>query len=212
MSGPSADQVRALFARRRGPTSRRRGDHDGNDGLEPSPPLREAAVLVPLVVRPPGLSLLLTRRTAHLANHAGQISFPGGRVEADDADSAATALREAEEEVGLPRDRVEVLGELDRYITRTGFSVAPVVGLVHPPFTLTPDPQEVAATFEVPLAFILDPANRRRQSREFLGVPRHFWTIPYGEHFIWGATAGMLVNLCEELAELGHGSAEGAGP
>lgn len=197
------DHLRRLFLHRPvggpGRGGRVRGDHDGNEGLRPSGPLRDAAVLVPLIDRPEGLTVLLTRRTAHLANHAGQISFPGGRVEPDDADREATALREAAEEVGLDPARVEVLGDLDLYLTRTGFQVVPVVALVHPPFTLTPDPCEVAATFEVPLAFILDPANRQRQSREFQGAQRHFWVFPYADHFIWGATAGMLVNLCDVL-------------
>ncbi|MGQ3046194.1 MAG: CoA pyrophosphatase [Niveispirillum sp.] len=179
-----------------------RGDLDGNPGLPTVPTLRDAAVLVPLVDRVEGPTLLLTQRTAHLAAHAGQISFPGGGVEPHDIDPIATALRETEEEIGLPRSHVRVLGRLDTYITRTGFRVVPVVAHVRPPFTLTPDPNEVDAIFEVPLTFILNPASRVRESREFMGAQRHFWAFPYGDRYIWGATAGMLVNLCDVLAGL----------
>ena len=177
-----------------------RGDHNLNPDLRPKPPLTPAAVLVPLILRPEGMTVLLTKRTAHLAAHAGQISFPGGRVEDSDEDSAAAALRETEEEIGLARDHVEIIGRLDTYIVRTGFEVTPFVGFVTPPFTITPDEFEVAEVFEVPLAFILDPANHQRQSRiDFGGVKREFWAIPHGDYFIWGATAGMLVNLYELL-------------
>src|SRR5207253_7654072 len=132
-----------------------RGDHDLNPGMTPpSTALRPAAVLVPLVDYPAGMSVLLTQRTAHLSAHAGQISFPGGRIEADDRDAIAAALRETEEEVGLPRDRVEVAGRLDTYVTGTGFEITPIVGFVEPPFALAIDPFEVAEAFEVPLAYI----------------------------------------------------------
>nr|WP_225889979.1 CoA pyrophosphatase [Indioceanicola profundi] len=176
-----------------------RGDHDGNPGLHPPAELRDAAVLVGLVAHDSGLTVMLTQRTAHLAAHAGQISFPGGRVEPEDQGPVDTALRETEEEVGLPRTRVEVLGFLDTYITRTGFRITPVVAIIRPPFILRPDPYEVEEVFEAPLSFILDPANRIRESREFKGAMRHFWAFPYGRHYIWGATAGMLINLCEVL-------------
>ncbi|MFM2042158.1 MAG: hypothetical protein RLY86_734 [Pseudomonadota bacterium] len=200
-------EIRARFRSRRQPPSRLlavRGDHDGNPGLHPPAELREAAVLVGLVDRTgqPGvdaLTVLLTQRTAHLAAHAGQISFPGGGVEPDDTGPEDTALRETEEEVGLTRERVEVLGYLDTYITRTGFRVTPVVALIRPPFILNPDPYEVAEVFEVPLPFILDPASRRRESREYKGALRHFWVFPYQDRYIWGATAGMLVNLTDIL-------------
>ena len=155
---------------------------------------RHASVLVPIVVGPE-LSLLLTRRTSHLSNHAGQISFPGGRAEASDADAVDTALREANEEIGLAREQVEVIGYLPKYFTVTRYEVTPVVALVHPPFALTPDPNEVAEAFEVPLEFILDPANHQKRSRPWEGRTRHFYAMPYGRHFIWGATAGMLRNL-----------------
>ena len=177
-----------------------RGDHELNPGMRPMTELRDAAVLVPLVDHGNALNILLTRRTAHLSRHAGQIAFPGGRVDEGDADAVATALRETEEEIGLNRDRIEPIGQLDRYVTRTGFTVTPVVAIVHPPFTLNLHAEEVAASFEVPLEFILDPANRERHSAEYQGVQRHFYAIPFGKHYIWGATAGMLVNLAETLA------------
>ncbi|MBY0430616.1 MAG: CoA pyrophosphatase [Rhodospirillales bacterium] len=159
-----------------------------------------AAVLVPLVERASGLMVLLTRRTAHLANHAGQISFPGGRIEdQDQGDPIRAALRETQEEVGLASGHIRLLGRLDEYVTVTGFSVSPVVAAVRPPFDLKPDPFEVAEVFEVPLTFILDPANHRRHSRMVDGRERFYYAMPYGEHYIWGATAGMLINLYEAL-------------
>ena len=177
-----------------------RGDHELNPGMYPLEEPRAAAVLVPLVDRTAGLTILLTQRTEHLARHAGQIAFPGGRVEEGDADAVAAALRETEEEIGLDRRHVEPVGQLDRYVTRTGFTVTPVVGIVSLPFELKLDPSEVADSFEVPLDFILDPANRQRHSAEYQGVARYFYAFPYGERYIWGATAGMLVNLAELLA------------
>jgi len=177
-----------------------RGDHELNPGMLPLTELRAASVLVPLVDRAEGFSILLTQRTAHLSRHAGQIAFPGGRVDEGDADEVATALRETEEEIGLSRSHIEPIGRLDRYITRTGFTVTPVVALVEPPFTLTVDPNEVSEAFEVPLDFILDPANRQKDSYDFQGVTRYFYVFRYGERNIWGATAGMLVNLAEIFA------------
>jgi 8-oxo-dGTP pyrophosphatase MutT (NUDIX family) len=162
-----------------------------------------AAVLVPVVNRPEGLTLLLTQRSADLPDHPGQISFPGGRVEPDDASLAAAALREATEEVGLPAPQVSVLGHLSEYETVTGFRVTPVVGWVEPPFALTPDPVEVAAVFEVPLAFLLDPKNQQRHYRMLGTTRRDFWAIPYRERFIWGATAAMLLILDRTLRDPG---------
>jgi len=164
-----------------------------------APEARPAAVLVPLVDRPDGLTVLLTRRTAHLANHAGQISFPGGRQEEADESPESCALRETLEEIGLAAERVQILGRLDDYLTVTGFRVVPVVGWVSPPFTLSPDPFEVDEVFEVPLAFLLDPANHQRHERIYNGRPRPYWAMPYGDYYIWGATAGMLVNLSRVL-------------
>jgi 8-oxo-dGTP pyrophosphatase MutT (NUDIX family) len=159
-------------------------------------------VLVPLVDRPGAMTVMLTRRTAHLAHHPGQISFPGGRFEpADRGDSTVCALRETVEEVGLDPERVRVLGRLDEYVTGTGFLITPVVGLVRPPFELSPDPFEVADVFEVPLAFVLDRANHQYHVREVEGRPRPFWAMTWGDAMIWGATAGMLVNLSEVLAD-----------
>jgi len=159
-----------------------------------------AAVLVPLIEREGGLTVMLTQRTAHLANHAGQISFPGGRLEdCDGGDAFVCALRETAEETGLAAAHVEVVGRLDDYVTGTGFRVVPVVGLVRPPFELNPDPFEVAEIFEVPLDFFLDPANHQRHSRIYEGRERAFYAMPWQERFIWGATAGMLVNLYEVL-------------
>lgn len=156
-----------------------------------------AAVLMPIIVRDGMPGVLLTMRTAHLHDHAGQVSFPGGRVDAGDADAIATALRETEEEVGLARRHVEVLGCLPQYRTGTGFLVTPVVALVHPPFDLVPDEFEVAEIFEVPLGFLMDGMNHERRSAEFPPPTgrRSFYAMPYGRHFIWGATAAMLRNL-----------------
>lgn len=176
-----------------------RGDHDLNPGMVVASELREAAVLVPLVVRPEGLTVIFTKRTPHLTAHGGQVSFPGGQIEYEDLDAEAVALRETEEEIGLSRAHVEPIGRLDTYITRTGFLVTPVVGLVYPPFALTPDPEEVAEVFEVPLTTILDPHMPLRDTYPVRGIDRLFYVFPYGEHRIWGATAGMLVNLRDVL-------------
>jgi 8-oxo-dGTP pyrophosphatase MutT (NUDIX family) len=177
-----------------------RGDHDLNPGeTPPSAALRPAAVLVPLIDHKDGMTVLLTQRTAHLSAHAGQISFPGGRIEADDADPVAAALRETEEEVGLPREHVTVIGRLDTYVTGTGFEITPIVGIITPPYPLTIDPSEVAEAFEVPLSYILDPRNHNRTERESAGRTRVFFVLPYQDRNIWGATAGMLVNLAEVL-------------
>ncbi len=157
--------------------------------------LTPAAVLVPVIERPQGLTVLFTQRTAHLNDHAGQVSFPGGRCEPTDPSPVFTALRETEEEIGLDPARVEVLGLLPEYRTGTGFTVTPVVGLVRPPFDLNPDSFEVAEIFETPLDFLLDPANHQRHSMEIGGVVRHYYAMPYEGYFIWGATAGMLVSL-----------------
>ena len=177
-----------------------RGDHDFNPEIRPMPPLKPAAVLVGLVDWPEGITVLLTQRTEHLQDHAGQISFPGGRIEPQDDGPEDAALRETEEEIGLPRDQIELIGRLDTYETSTGYEVVPVVGLVRPPFVLLPDPHEVADVFEVPLAFILDPNNVETRSRPWQGGRRQFFVLPYQQRYIWGATAGMLVNLAQVLS------------
>jgi 8-oxo-dGTP pyrophosphatase MutT (NUDIX family) len=179
-----------------------RGDHDLNPGVTPpSTALTPAAVLVPLIDHENGMSVLLTQRTAHLTAHAGQISFPGGRVEAADPDAIAAALRESEEEIGLPRERVSVIGRLDTYVTGTGFEIAPIVGIVDPPVPIVIDPFEVAEAFEVPLSFILDRRNHQRIERELGAHSRSYFVLPYQGRNIWGATAGILVNLAEVLAD-----------
>lgn len=156
-----------------------------------------AAVLVPIVAHAEP-SVLLTLRSARLSSHAGQVSFPGGRMEAGETPEAA-AVREAAEEVGLDPRLPELIGRLPEHLTGTGFRVVPVVGLVPPPLVLTPDPAEVAATFELPLSTVLDPAAPERRSGEFRGRRREFWVWPHETHYIWGATAAILVNLARVL-------------
>lgn len=159
-----------------------------------------AAVLVPVVVGGVEPTLLLTRRSAHLHDHPGQIAFPGGRVDAGDTSPEATALREAQEEIGLAPEQVELIGRLpDYYITASGFRVTPVVGLLRTPLQLQLDAFEVAEAFETPLSFLLDPANRRRGSIEHQGITREFWAMPWQGYDIWGATAGMIVSFAEHL-------------
>ncbi|MDB5948797.1 MAG: CoA pyrophosphatase [Massilia sp.] len=160
------------------------------------PVMIAAAVLIPLVARPEGLTMLLTRRTDHLNTHAGQISFPGGRAEEVDRSPVDTALREAQEEIGLDRRHVEIIGQLPDYLTGTGYHVTPVVGLLMPPFELAADSGEVAEIFEVPLAHLMNGAHHQRLSIDLpAGGRRSFYAMPYGRYFIWGATAGMLRNL-----------------
>jgi 8-oxo-dGTP pyrophosphatase MutT (NUDIX family) len=166
---------------------------DDFPGLRPDP--TPAAVLIPLVMREQGPTILLTQRTAHLTDHAGQISFPGGRAESYDSSPIDTALRESEEEIGLARKHVEVIGSLPDYFTGTGYRVTPVVGLLTPPFEVAPDPSEVDEIFEVPLAFLMDGANHQRLSFALPAGRRSFYAMPYDRYYIWGATAGMLRNL-----------------
>ncbi len=185
-------------------------EHPGDGGVfATDKPPTEAAVLVPLVQRSDGPHVLLTRRTDHLRDHAGQISFPGGRSEPEDGGPAATALREAQEEVGLDPQRVEVIGQLPVYTTVTRYVVTPVVALVHTPFDLTLDSFEVAESFEVPLDFLMNPANHRRHQFDVDGRQHQFLSMPWRgtgslgverEFFIWGATAAMLRNLYRFLA------------
>lgn len=162
-------------------------------------PIRPAAVLVGIVLRADEPTVLLTQRNEHLPTHSGQISFPGGKVDAGDATPVDTALRETEEEVGLDRRHVEIVGFLDTYQTGTGFRIMPAVGLLRPPFELNVNVGEVKDAFEVPLNFLMDARNHQRQSREWRGRLRHFYAMPYGERYIWGATAGIIRNLHERL-------------
>jgi 8-oxo-dGTP pyrophosphatase MutT (NUDIX family) len=178
-----------------------RGDHD----LDPMAaaiaavrPIRPAAVLVPVVARDEPM-VLLTQRTAHLKDHSGQISFPGGKIDATDATPMAAALREADEEIGLAPNRIEPIGYLDLYLTTFGFRIVPLVARVTPDFVLTLNRDEVDDAFEVPLGFLMSPENHQRKSREWNGLTRHFYEMPFGERCIWGATAGILRNLYERI-------------
>jgi 8-oxo-dGTP pyrophosphatase MutT (NUDIX family) len=165
-------------------------------GVVPIPEAwKPASVLVPLVDRAPGVTVLLTQRTADMPSHAGQIAFPGGRRQADDADAVATALRETEEEVGIGARFIDVVGPVDLYRTGTGYEITPIVGIVTPGFTVRADPREVADVFEVPLEHFLNEVNHKVDSRQYQGRERRYYAMPYGERYIWGATAGMLKNL-----------------
>jgi len=188
---PDVDWLRARCARAVPRPSEREAPDDGAAVA--------AAVLIPVIARASGLTVLLTQRTPHLRDHAGQVSFPGGRCEPGDASPRETALRECHEEVGIRPQQVEVLATLPEYFTTTGFRVTPVVGLVRPPLNLKLDDFEVAEVFEPPLAFLLDAANYRREALEWHGALHHFWAVPWGDRFIWGATAGMLRELRDYL-------------
>lgn len=170
-----------------------RGEVDMDD------PLRAAAVLIPIIEHHNGATVLLTKRTDHLAKHAGQISFPGGSVDAGDASHVAAALRETHEEIGLDETFIHVHGSLDTYRTGTGFEISPFVATVQPGFQLNIAEDEVAEVFEVPLAFFMDRSNHQRQSAVWRGRRRHYYAMPYNDYFIWGATAAMLVNLIDIL-------------
>jgi 8-oxo-dGTP pyrophosphatase MutT (NUDIX family) len=168
--------------------------------LPPEARVMLAAVLVPLIPRADEVHVLLTQRTAHLNDHPSQISFPGGRVEGGDENRIETALREAREEIGLDRARVDILGLLPDYDMPSGFRISPVVGWIEPPFAIALDPFEVESAFEVPLSFVLDPANHQRRRYDFNGRSRDYLAIPYRGRYIWGATAGMLQRLSQQLA------------
>ncbi len=178
-----------------------RGDFQLDNAVQPPEDLRPAAVLVPLVAHDDGVAVMLTVRNGNLKRHAGQIAFPGGRIDPEDPDPVYAALRETEEEVGVGHHQISVIGRLDDYATGTGFVIAPLVGLIQPPVSVAPDPAEVADVFEVPLAFFMDSRNHKRDSREWNGVRRHFYAMPYNDWYIWGATAAMLVNLYEVLSD-----------
>lgn len=191
--GIDLDRLREVLQAAPSPTAFILEDGVGDETLTP------ASVLFPIVLRPGEPTVLLTQRTAHLRDHPGQISFPGGRAEPEDPSPAHTALREAEEEVGLLPAHIEIAGYLPEYRTSTGFRVTPVVAMVTPPFDLRPDPFEVAEVFEVPLAFLLDPANHQQHSLHYRGKLRSYYAMPYGDYFIWGATAGMIMSLYHAL-------------
>jgi len=179
----------------------RRGDHDLDpvtQAIAAVRPIRPAAVLVPIVARAEPM-VLLTQRTAHLKDHAGQISFPGGKIDAADASPAAAALREAEEEIGLAPRLVEPVGYLDLYMTTLGFRIVPTIARVAPDFRLRLNREEVDDAFEVPLAFLMAPDNHKLHSRDWNGMTRTFYAMPFGERYIWGATAGILRNLYERI-------------
>lgn len=193
---------RAWFTKRlkrRAPAPRADDRHIIN--LPKNARVTHAAVLVPLVHRGNDVNVLLTQRTAHLHDHPSQISFPGGRVEGGDQDRIETALREAEEEIGLARDRIEVIGMLPEYEIPSGFRISPVVGWIEPPFELKLDPFEVVEAFEVPLGFFLDPANHERRAYQFNERHRDYLAMPYQGHYIWGATAGMLYSLYRQIVD-----------
>jgi len=196
-----ADELRILARERLHPAPAEeigRSDDDLNHHaprLAPGVTPKPAAVLVPLVRRAGELQVLLTQRTDHLARHAGQVAFPGGRIDDSDADPVAAALRETEEETGLARRFVEPLGFLDTYLTGTAYRVVPVVALVETGFDIVPHAGEVADVFEVPLSFLMDPANHQRHSRPYEGYERYYYAMPYRGRYIWGATAGMIRNL-----------------
>lgn len=183
------------------PLTPSRGDFDLNPDLRPEKPraLAPAAVLMPIVQRDEP-TILFTRRTEHLARHAGQVSFPGGRAQDDDRTLVDTALRETHEEIGVASDFVSVAGFLDPYETGTGYAILPVVGLLRKGFAIVPEANEVAEIFEVPLTFLLDPANRQKRAGEWQGRRREFYAFEYGGHYIWGATAAILVNFRDRFA------------
>lgn len=190
--------IRARLSLRCDPNSGS-GCHILNPHFRARKPLIPAAVLVPLVPRDGGTAVILTRRTDSLKDHPGQISFPGGRVDPVDGGPIDTALRETEEEIGINAGKIEILGRLDTYLTATGFSVTPIVGQIEVPFETTVDPSEVAEVFEVPLRFLLDPANHHREERRFGDLKWFAYAMPYAHYRIWGITAGMIRNFYEIL-------------
>ena len=199
MSDPVEVRLEQALRLPAGPSS----DFDLNPGIRPAAdkPLRPAAVLVPVWLRPEGAALILTKRSSHLKHHPGQIAFPGGKVDATDAGPMAAALREAQEEIGLPPDRVEILGALPVHETVTGFAVTPFVGLVRGVFDPTPEAGEVEEVFSVPLSHVLTPARFAIERRQWMGVWRRYYAVPYGPYYIWGATARILRGLADRVGQ-----------
>ncbi len=199
----SADDFRVRAARERGPfTGTDYGDHSWNPELRPlfvHDRLRDAAVLVPVIDRGDEATVLLTKRTENLRNHSGQIAFPGGRVDPTDRSAEHAALRETEEEIGLGSEFIDIVGRLPDYVSGSGYRIAPVLSIVRPDFLLTINRDEVDDAFEVPLRFLMDPQNHRRDSRVWENRERFFYTMPFGERYIWGVTAGILRTLYERL-------------
>lgn len=178
-----------------------RGDHNLNPDMPPDDVLKPAAVLILIVQRPEGFTVLFTQRTDHLYHHPGQVSFPGGHRDDNDSSLEQTALRETEEEVGIDPQLIELVGRISQYKTRTGFEITPVVGIIQPGFEMNPDSFEVADVFEVPLSFLMDPANHMFHTIDYKGFQREFYAMSYEDYYIWGATAGMLVNFYQILRD-----------
>ena len=203
-TGPlSAADFRARVARLAdAPDDEAWGDHKLNPGTRDAivrEGLRAAAVLIPVVDHADGATMLLTRRTEKLKSHAGQVAFPGGRIDPEDESAEAAALREAEEEIGLDRSFVEIVGRLPDYYSGSGYRIAPILSVVRPGFSLTINPDEVDVAFEVPLGFLMDTSNHTRESRMWQNVERHFYTMPYGDKYIWGVTAGIIRAMHDRL-------------
>lgn len=199
----STSSLRELVVRRlRSVEDREHGDHFLNPGFRDwvmDRAKRPAAVLVPFVERSGSLNIILTKRVEHLRSHSGQIAFPGGKIDPEDADARDAALREAREEIDLRPEDVEIIGQMPDYHTGSGYRISPVLGIVDPAARMKANPVEVDYVFEVPLAFLMDPANHLRGSREFGGGKRYFFEMPYDDHYIWGVTANMLHMLYERL-------------
>lgn len=192
---------RALLAQQN-PIEFEAGDHLLNNSALPLTgklQLRNAAVLIAAINHRDGASLLLTQRTTKLRSHSGQVAFPGGKIDASDASAEDAALRETEEEIGLARERIELLGRLPDYATGSGYRITPILAQVEPGFTLDLNPDEVDCSFEVPLSFLMDPSNHAKESLIYENKRRYFYEMPYGKHRIWGITAGIIRILYERL-------------